>query len=326
MSLVIGRQGYFGIAIESVAGTPENSPVVFLPFTDNSLEVVAEKLSDISSRASRVLNHDSVEGRKWTEGDIAMYLDSINSGYLFKLAMGSEVKTQVSVSPAVDNHQFIITASGNSPLTATGWLYRGSGVSVKRTSRLAVNSLDVEITNDDMATMTASFIGSESDNVNAPSLLTTSGTVYSWANANVKFGSDVNDAKNQTATKLTNFQFSLNNNLEPIFRSGSSSLDNLFTKNCEVTGEYTLFFENDVHLDYYRNNTKRTMIVTLTGANLGGQFETLEIIFERIVLEDKSIETGQDSLFAITGTFRAINDIVGQIMVVNLSNGKTTVY
>ena len=227
MSLVIGRQGYFGIAIENVAGTPESAPVVFLPFTENSLEVIAEKLTDVSSRASRVLNHDSISGRQWTEGDVSMYLDATNSGYLFKLALGQETKTQVSVSPAVDNHQFYITASGNSPKTATGWLYRGDGPAVRRTSRLAVNTLDIEVTNDDLATMTASFIGGESVSNSAPTLLTTSGTVLNWSNGCLRFGENLNDALNSQATKITNFQMSINNNLEPIFRCGNTALDEI---------------------------------------------------------------------------------------------------
>jgi len=324
MTIFTGRQGYLGLAIESVAGTPEASPSVFLPFTEQNLEKKHEKLMDISSRASRIANRDSVAGRKWTEGDVSMYLDAINSGYLFKLALGNEVKT--NVSSGIDNHQFFVTASGNNPKTATAWLYRGTGPTIQQTSKLTIDTLELEITNEDLATMTASFMGSESTSSSAPTLTTTSGTLLTWANGSLRFGDTVANARNSTPTKITNFTMSIANNLQMIYRSGSNSVDEILMGDCEVTGEYTLFFENDTHLDYYNNNSKNAMVLSLEGANIGTGIEKLEIAFDRIVLEDKSIETGQDTLFAITGTYRAINDTNGQIVVVNLQNGKTTLY
>lgn len=326
MSLVTGRQGYFGLAIEDTAGTPESTPDVFLPFTENSVELKHEKIVDISTRASRILDHNSINGKEWTEGDLAVYLDATNVGYLFKLALGNEVKTTVSASPAVDNHQFYVTASGNSPKTATTWDYRGSGPTVRQSSRMAIDSLELEVTNDGLATVTASFMGGESTSVTAPTLTTASGTVFTWADGCLKFGDTLAEARVATATSITNFKLTVANNLETLYRCGSRTPSEITMGDCEVTGEYTLFFEDDTHLDYYKNNSKKAMVLTLTGANLGGTSEQLEIAFDRISWEDKSIETGSDSLFAYTGNYRAINDTAGQILVVNLQNGKTSVY
>jgi hypothetical protein len=326
MSLVIGRQGYLGLAIEGTSGTPESSPSVYIPFTDNSLEVIAEKYMDVSSRASRVLNHDAIAGRNRTEGDIGMYLDATNSGYLFKLALGQEVKTQVSVSPAVDNHQFFVTASGNSPLTATLWNFRGTGPAVKQSSRMAVNTLELEVTNDGLATMTANFMGNESNNTSAPTLATTSGTILSWANGCLRFGDTVAEAIASAPTKITNFTMSINNNVELLYRCGSGNPDGVIANAVEVTGSYTLYFEDDTHLNYYVNNSKKAMVLTLEGANLGGVNEQLQIAFDRVVLTEKTIETGQDTLFALQASYSAIQDTNKQLVVVNLQNGKTTVY
>lgn len=326
MSLVTGRQGYIGFALESTAGTPEASPVVFLPTTENTIEDKHEKLLDISTRASRVKDHDSVSGKKWSEGDLAMYLDATNAGYLFKAALGNEVKTDVQADPNVDNHQFYVTVSGNTPKTATLWNYRGSDPSVKQYTRSAVDSLELEVTNDGLATLTASMMGEDGTSVSAPSLTTTSGTIFTWCNATLQFGDTVAEARSATATKITNFKWNLANNLELLYRSGSCSPDEIMMKDAEVTGEYTLFFENDTELDAYINNSKRSMVMTLTGADVGGVSEQLEVVIERMFLEDKSIETGQDSLFAITGNYRAINDSPGQITVINLQNAKTDLY
>lgn len=326
MSLLIGRQGYIGMAIESVAGTPESTPAVFLPTTENTIDDKHEKIMDISTRASRIKDHDSVKGKQWSEGDLAMYLDANNSGYLFKLALGNEVKTDVQASPNVDNHQFYVTASGNSPKTATVWNYRGTGPAIRQMNRVAVDSLEMEVTNDGLATLTTAFMGSESSEVSAPTLTTASGTVLTWGDATVKFGDTIAAAEGNTATKVTNFKFTLNNNLETIFRTGSRTLDEITMGEAEVLGEYTLFFEDDTEFNKYLNNTKQSMVVTLTGASLGGVSEQVKLEFPRIILDDKEVDTGQADLFAITANFRAINDIAGQILVANLQNTKATVY
>lgn len=323
MSLQIGRTGYLGLAIESVAGTAESTPSIFYPTTEDSIEAKHEKLVNISTRANRIKDYDSVAGKKWGEGDISAYLDASNAGYLFKLAFGQETKTNVATG--VDNHQFYVTASGNTAKTATLWQYRGSDPSVQRYTRMAVDTLELEVMNDDIATMTASFMGSENTAVSAPALTTTSGTVFTWANASLKLGDTVASARNATATKVTNFKLTVNNNLEMLYRAGSNSVDEITLGECEVSGEYTLFFENDTEFNAYMNNTKRALVLTLTGADLGTAFEQLEICLERIFLEDKSIETGQDSLFAITANFRALQTNVGYVTV-NLRNGKQTVY
>lgn len=326
MSLLTGRQGYIGYALETTPGTPEASPVVFLPTTDNSFEDKHEKLLDISSRASRIKDHDALKGKQWGEGDLGLYLDATNAGYLLKAALGNEVKTDVQASPNVDNHQFFVTASGNTAKTATLWNFRGSDPSVKRYTRVAVDTLELEVTNDGLATVTASLMGSNGTKVSAPTLTTTSGTIFTWCGASLQFGDTVAAARLATATKITNFKMSLANNLELVYRSGSCVPDAITLGDAEVTGEYTLLFEDDTELDAYINNSRRSMVMTLTGASIGGVTEQLELVFERMVLDDKSIETGQDSLFAMTGNYRAINDGAGQLLVANLQNAKTTVY
>jgi hypothetical protein len=131
MSLEIGRQGYVGIAIEATAGTPEGTPSRFLAFTENTLQDKHEPLMDISARATRVKDHDAVVGKKWGEGDLAFYVDSIDLGYLLKLSLGEENVVQVGATNAYQ-HTFTPTVSGNNPKTATLWNYRGDDVSVKR--------------------------------------------------------------------------------------------------------------------------------------------------------------------------------------------------
>jgi hypothetical protein len=307
MSLLIGRQSYVGLAIEDTPGTAEGSPDVIYPFIENTLMEKHEKLLDISSRASRVLNHDARSGKKWGEGDLGVYVDATNIGYLLKLALGTEVKTTVGGTPTVSDHHFIPTVSGNTPKTATLWNARGSNPSVKQHTYSAIDTLELEITNEDIGEATAAFITDYPTKVSAPTLTTTSGTLMAWNNMEVRFGDTYNEAIAASATKMTNFKLEMANNVEAQYRSGSDQPDTITLGELEVSGEYTLFFENDTEADAYRDNTKRCMVVDLLGANIGGGYqERVRLIFRRVFIEENEYETDLDGIIALTQTFRCV--------------------
>lgn len=328
MSLEIGRQGYLGLAIEAVAGTAENTPSVFIPFTENTLQDKHEPLMDISSRATRVKDHDAVIGKKWGEGDVQMYLDSINSGYLFKLALGIETLSQVGSSNAYD-HIFTPTVSGNNPKSATMWNYRGDDVSVKRTTFSCVDQLEIEVTNEDIGVMTASVLSAHPSQTSAPTLTTTSGTLLTWKDTTVQFGATLQDALVATPTKLTSLSLSIANNVEPVYRTGNNEPDTFVLGELEVIGEYSLFLENDNEVNVYRNLDKRCMVINLNGANVGGgNQERVRIIIRRMFLEDHEPETDLDGLWAINQTFRAIQgtQVDPGFLEVQVRNLKSTTY
>jgi len=331
MALEIGRQGYLGLAVEATSGTPESTPSTFLPFTENSLQDKHEPLMDISSRASRVADFDAVTGKKWGEGDVGIYLDGTQSGYLFKLAFGNEASTLVPPSANVYDHLFYLTTSGNTPKSATLWNFRGDSpsLSVRRHAFACVDQLELEVNNEDLATLTASFITGFPATATAPTLTTVSGTVFTWKDMTVQFGANFNAALSATATKLTSFSMQLANNVEAIYRSGNNEPDTFAMGEAQVTGEYSLFLESDAEIDAYRNLDKRCMVVTLTGAGLGnGLTERLRIVIHRMILEDHEPETDLDGFFAINQTFKAIqgSPLNPGYVDITLRNAKTSVY
>lgn len=307
MSEKIGRLGYLGLAIEATPGTPESAPDVFVPYTENSLRGHHEPYVDISARASRVKDHDAVAGKRWGEGSITMYLDSINAGYILKMAMGSEARTQLSASPPVHDHLLTPTVSGNGVTSATLWDYKG--VDTEQYAYAAVDVAELEVTNDGIATINASLMAKAPSTVSAPTPATTSGYIFTWKDLTAKFGATVALADAASATKLTNFKMSIANNLSLNYKSGSNQPDTITTGPVEVTGSYTLFFESVTDRDAYYNLTKRSMIVELAGAGLGvGYTEKLRFVFKKIFAEDIDMETGLEDLFAITVNFRALWD------------------
>ena len=326
MAEKIGRLGYLGLAIEATPGTPESTVDVFIPFTENTLRGHHEPLAAVHSKANRIMDHGSVAGKRWGEGSVTMYLDSINAGYLLKMALGAEARTQLSASPPVHDHLLTPTVSGNTPACATLWDYKG--VDVEQYSYATVDVLEIEVTNEGIATLNASVMGKAPSTVSAPALTTTSGTLLTWKDMNARFGSTVAGARAASATKLNNFKLAIANNLELNYKSGSQQPDTVTYGAGEVTGEFTLFFESITDRDAYYGLTKRSLVVTLTGASLGsGYSEQVEIVVKKMYLEDIDMETGLDDLFAIKCNFRAEwdQDQAGYVDV-TLRNGKASDY
>ena len=307
MTLLIGRQSRLGLAIEGTPGVAEASPVVSIPFTESSLQEKHEKLMDISSRASRVKDHDARSGKKWGEGDVSMYVDTNNIGYLLKLALGNETKTVVGGTPEVNDHHFTVTASGNTPKTATLWSERGTTPSAKRHTYSAIDSLELEISTDEIGVAKAAFMTDFPTKVDDPTPVTASGTLMAWNNMEVRFGGTVAEALAASPIKMTNLKIEIANNLEVKYRSGSDTPDLITMGELEVTGEYTLFFENDTELDAYRDLSKRTMIVDLLGASIGGgNQERVRFVSHRMFIEDSELELDLPDVMGITQSFRNI--------------------
>jgi hypothetical protein len=326
MAEKIGRLGFLGIAIEATPGTPEASPDIFIPFTENTLRGHHEPLMDNSARTSRIKDVGSVAGKRWGEGDVTMYLDSLNVGYLLKMAFGIEARTQKNATPPVHDHLFVPTVSGNNVVAATLW--DNKGVDTEQYSYAACDMAELEVTTDGIATLTTSIKSKAPATVTAPALTTTSGNLYTWKDMNARFGGTVAAARLATATKLSNLKVSIANNLELNYKSGSNQPDTITTGSLEVTGSFQLFFENVTDRDAYYNLTKRSLVVTLTGASLGSGFsEQIEIVLKKLVLEDIDMETGVDDLFAITCNFRAeLDQDQAGYAEATLRNGKATDY
>lgn len=326
MAEVIGRRGTIGVAIEATPGTPQGSPSVFLPFTENTILGHHEPIANISAKGSRVKEFSSVPGKRWGEGSLKAFLDATNVGYLLKSAFGTESLTIKNASPPTYDHLFYPTVSGNVPASMTLWDFKG--VDTEQYAYASVDQLDIQVDESGIATVSAAIKAKAPSTVSSPTLTTTSGYLFTWKDMNVGFGATPQAAIAATPTKLTLFKMTLKNNLELNYKSGSQQPDTLVMGPVEITGEYDLFFENTTDRNNYYNNAKQSMVVTLTGADLGSGFsESLQIVFKKIRIHQMNMETGIDKLFAIKCSFVAewSQDLAGFVDV-TLRNGKSTAY
>lgn len=316
MAITIGRLGYLGFGIESIPGTP-TAATTFLQYTDISLRGHHEPIEYIASKSARVMDKGSVVGKKWGEGDVTIDLDVVNSGYLFKCALGSE-----SLATGTPNvHTFYPTVSGNTPTTAT--LIQGRDTDNIQYAFGAIDELSMEVS-DGLGTLSASFMTDFPTATTAQSFTVTSGTIFSFKDMAVQFGSTLTAAGSAGATPINELSFTIANNVEVIHRSGSSTVSTIRTKGLRVSGSYTVFFDSTTDRDAYYNLLKRAMIITFTGnAN-----ESLAVKIPQFRLSEGEISTGIDDFFVIKCDWVAedVVDTGTRLVSVLLSNNKGTSY
>lgn len=316
MAISIGRLGYLGLGIEDTSGSAV-SPDIFLQYTDVSLRGHHEPIEVIASKASRLMDKNSIVGKKWSEGDVSIIADVVASGYLWKMALGEELYTAGTPS----NHTFYTTVSGNSLTSAT--MIFGRDTDVEQYTYCTVDELSFEVS-DGLATLTASVMGKFPTVGAAQTFTSTSGTYLSFKDMSVKFGSDLTTAAAASATPINEFSLTIANNVETIHRSGSEDVSTIRTKGMRVSGSYTLYFDSETDKNAYYALNKRAMQVSLTGnAN-----EQLRIRIPRFRLSEGEISTGLDDFFVINCEFVAEDYVDNGVRLIDvlLQNSKASAY
>ena len=288
----LGRLGWLGVGIESTAGVYK-TPAVYVPYTANTLIGKHTPLADIAARGLRESDFSSVIGKKWGEGAVDINLDPINAGYFIKMVLGSETPTQVD-SSAVYDHLFTVTESAV-PVSASFVFDK----QLYRESFLYTCAKDIEIlVSDGLAQLKANVMSKFPITTTSGTNTTTSGSLFTFKDLTVQFGADQASAGIATPIKVKNASIKINQNLEPIYRSGSTQPDSFAVKNFEVTGECGILLEDTVDRDAYYNLTKRDAILTFTGDSQGAYYDTITIKLYNFRVEDFPIETGIDNLYA----------------------------
>lgn len=300
MAKNIGRLGYLGLALESTPGTAVTTADVYIPYTDASLVGKHEPIEVIGTTSSRFVQRSSVIGKKWSEGDVGIDLDTHVSGYFFKMMLGNEILT----AGTPNEHNFYVTASGNTPKTAT-LIYSRGGTDIEQYAYSALNELTMEVS-DGLATMSASMMGGFPTAGSEQTATVTSGTNFAFPDYSLRFGEDLTAAAAASVTTVSEFNLTMSNEIEIIHQVGSVTPVALRTKGFTATGSYTLFFENEDEKNEYYNLNKKAMEIKLTGIN----GEELKVRIPRLRLQEAEIESGIDDFYMINVNY-VVEDAVG---------------
>lgn len=292
MSLDIGRKGWIGVGVESTYGSPV-AIADYIPFTENSLKGMTEKINNEAAYGVREKVFDSVVGKQWSEGDITINVDSKNVGYFLYAALGSNSPSNVAGS--VYDHT---VSRNNSSTPKSLTVVNDRVVDRQYYCGIAVKTLEFEVT-DALATAKSNLMGKFPITTTSGSLTTASGSVFAFKDNHFAFGSTPSAAVSATNLKPSELKVSIENNSEAVFRHGSSNVDQIAHKEFEVKAEGTIFFENTTDRDTYYNNTKQAAAMKLTGVGIGGGYsEALTLNFYRVQMESWELETGLADFYA----------------------------
>jgi hypothetical protein len=331
MAKTSGTQTAVGLGIESYAAPGVAvAETVFIPWQDFSIQGVSEKAMFTSARGVRNMSSNSMIRRKYSQGSIGFIPNVKTMPYFLSLALGG-----VSSSTVVDSaytHTFTVNNTNATPRTATVTVEEGA-IQTAQYLNVVCNSLNIEVS-DGYAKATAELTG-KFPSTDTISESYANETEFAYHQMTAKFGTSLSNAAGQSATPLKSFSLNINNNilLDEAFLSGSNEIvtGGLLPGRLEITGSYSLHFENTTELAKYQANTKNALIVTFEGALIGSSSkETIQFKLGRLVLTRPPVEYNIDGLLVLTQEFsveyEATDVELTAIVINNVNNASTRVY
>ena len=324
MPKIGGRQVEVGIGIEAVVGTPV-AATISPKWAELSIQGIAEKSLFTSSRGIRNETGDSIIRRKYAQGSIGVVANVEIAPYLFGLALGSVATALTGGESAVWDHTITVQNLHASMKAATVLIKDGAIVTEQITNGV-VDSLNFEVS-DEFARLTAEFIGKFPASGSHTAAYTQE-TEFAYHQMTAKFGTDLAAAAGNSATPLKAFTLNINNNvqLDDAFLSGSNDVaaGGLIAGQLQITGSYTLHFEDTVELAKYKANTKNALIIELLGAAIGvvTSTETIKISLGRVILTSPPKEYNIDGVVVLTQEFTVEYEATDKEITVLIVNEK----
>lgn len=328
MAKTAGTQVSVGLGIESYAAPGVAvAETYFLPWTDFSIQSIAEKSHFTSARGIRNTSSNSMIKRRYSQGSVGFIPNVKNMPYALSLALGGVSSS--GVSDSAYTHTFTVNNTNATPRTATLTIEEGAIQTVQYLNCVC-DALSFEVS-DDYAKCTMDMIGGFAG-TDTISESFANETEFAYHNYTAKFGTSLSAAAGNSATPLKSFKLDIKNNvqLDEAFLSGANTITagNLVNGRLQVTGSYSLHFSDTTELAKYQANTKNALIVTFTGALIGASsLETIQFKLGRLVLTKPPVEYTIDGLLVLNQEFEVeyeATDLEIQAIVINNVNSAST--
>lgn len=331
MAKTAGTQVAVGLGIESYAAPGVAvAETVFIPWMDFSMQSISEKAHFTSARGLRNMSSNSMIKRRYSQGSFSCVPNVKTMPYLLSLALGGVSSS--SVSDSAYTHTFTVNNTNATPRTATLTVEEGA-VQTAQYLNCVCNSLNFEVS-DEYAKATIELIGGfvGTDTISESYA---NETEFAYHQYTAKFGTSLSNAAGNSATPLKSFSLNINNNvlLDEAFLSGANTITagNLVPGRLEITGSYSLHFENTTELAKYQANTKNAMIVTFEGSLIGATSkETIQFKLGKLVLTKPPVEYNIDGLLILNQEFTVEYDAtdveITAVVINNVNSASTRVY
>lgn len=265
-NLKIGRLGWLGVAIETNPGAPL-PPVDYIPFLDCTLQEMHEPIAQLSALAIRDRQGENSQiGKVYGDGKLSVNLDATLAPKILGLALGV-FGTPADQGSGVYLHT-LTRNNSNTPLTAS-ITYNRATIDQQIFPYSVVDSVDISFS-DGLAVLDANIVSRNPVTTASGTMTVTSGTLFTFRNAQIQMGSTLTLASSATPLRVKEFKMTIKNNAEKVYVVGNNDVADIAVKDFEVVGTVSLYFEDTTQRDYFRNLSKNAMIITLTGASIGG--------------------------------------------------------
>lgn len=292
MALNIGRKGFTGIGLQTGFQVPA-AIADYAEFTANTLTGMQDQLDIDHATSLRDKIAGTVPGTQWSEGDFEMYADNKNAGYFIVSALGS-VQT-FNLGAGVYRH-VVTRNNSNTPQYMTLTVDRGADRQLF--PDVCVDTLSLSV-GTDIAQVKSKLIGNFPMTTTSGVKTTTSGNVFTFANAQFAFGTTISGAQAATPLKPHDFTLNINNNAEAVFAQSQASPRSINYKEFEATADFTLYFENTTDRDAYYAQAKQSASLELIGNGIGGGFnESIVFNMYKTSVKTFTIDTGLDNYYA----------------------------
>lgn len=299
---VVNTPYFFGLALGSVATalaeTPSSTGTATSATSSKLIDSIADFVTDSVAIGDAVHN---------TTDDTFALVTAIDN--LTTLSLDSDIfpggDETYQVATAVYAHTITVQNANASMKTATLTVEEGS-IQTAQYLNCVCDSLSIEAS-DGYASMTIEIIGQFATTDTVVESYTEE-TEFAYHQMTVKFGTSISNAESGSAVPLKSFSLSISNSvqLDEAFLSGANTITSggLVAGPLQVTGSYSLHFEDTTELAKYKANTKNAAVIQFIGASIGDtDNEEIRIDLAKLVLTSPPVEYNIDGLLILTQDF-----------------------
>lgn len=302
MSLIIGRQIEFGVALEETRGTAETVAEQWQKKISANLTPRATTAIDESTRGRLEDSEKRRVTQKWVEGDVQGNVHADLIGYLLYNVFGAVVSS--SLGSGVYSHVFSLLQNTCHP--SLSLFVKDGDVDQFVVSGGMLSSLVIEAAPDAYVTGAASYIGRTfAANAASPSYNETQDFI--GRDITVKVADTEGGLAGATPLKLKSLTVTHEPNTEANFVLGSYNPEDIYNKQWGLTVEFERDFIDTTFRDLYQGDSAKYMSIAIVGAaNIGGgQNPSLTYVLNKVQVMDWNRTDSANDIVTETVTLKA---------------------
>jgi hypothetical protein len=316
MTSTLGRRIKVGIARETTRLTLATDAVVWLPWTELSVNPINTVATDDSAVGIRAGLIDEKIATQYVEGSMKCVTTVENSGYLFALLYGSVASAQTATTGAYTHTASTYNTDANMPTFSLFYEKMRTSMTWKQVRGCMISSASVEAVIGDKVTISISFMGIEESIDASPSVpVYTASKMFVPENITFAYATTYAGlASSATSLCVQSVKFDYNNNVTMTQCLGSKFNSHIHANQVDQTVE----FKSIIHLN------------ELESAHLNGTDLALELKLEDLTAPNLGTSTLKPLIRLRTAPSRidqsistSINDLVESTYTSNIKQSFT---